>query len=129
MLQTIIPLVIATAGTIIAIVPIRMKLSNYIQSKTVTSDEHEEEVETEFDYILMLSIPFIALLFGEAFLVCGFVPLTLICIALRLYAKPNLSKERAQFLRLLVGWLAPFGRKLGFGLMGIMLGLHVQHND
>lgn len=91
--------------------------------------EEEEEVETEFDYILMLSIPFIALLFGEAFLVCGFLPLCFICISLRLYAKPNLSKDRAHFLRLLVGWLAPFGRKLGYGLMGIMLGLHMRLND
>jgi uncharacterized membrane protein len=77
----------------------------------------------------MLAIPFIALLFGEAFLVCGFLPLCLIVLALQLYGKPNLTKERCHFIRLLIGWLAPMGRKLGFGLMGIMFGLHMKHND
>lgn len=42
LLQTIIPLVIAFAGTLIALVPLRMQLSHYIQSKAVKEEDEDE---------------------------------------------------------------------------------------
>lgn len=113
-----------------------MKLSNYVFEKThenVKEDAHEqeeeEEIETEFDYVLMLCVPFTAFLVGEALETCGFVPLGFICIALRLYAKPNLTKSRSDFLRLLTGWFSGFSKKIGYTMMGISLPLHFKHDS
>ena len=60
---------------------------------------------------------------------CGMLPLSLISIGLRVYGKPNLPKTRMMYLRLLIGWLGPFARKIGYCLMGISLGLHVRYPD
>lgn len=111
-----------------------MKLANYVFEKEHAGHlaEHiaeEEEIETEFDYVLMLVIPFIAFLFGEALETSGFIPLVIICIALRLYAKPNLSKVRSNFLRLLVAWISPLIKKTSLCLMGLSLPMHLKHNQ
>lgn len=138
MQQTAVPIIITLVFSIIAIVPLRMKLSNYVFEKGhehVNEDEHEhekeeeEEIETEFDYVLMLAVPLTAFLVGESLESCGFVPLVFICIALRWYAKPNLTKERAVFLRLLTGWTSGFSKKIAYTLMGVSLPLHFKHEN
>jgi len=140
--QTIVPLLITVVFAGIAIIPIRMKLSNYIFEKghehvnldgghedlDENEQKEEAEIETEFDYVLLLVMPLTAFLVGESLKTCGFVPLILICIALRTYAKPNLTKERSQFLKLLTGWLSGFSKKISYTMMGISLPLHFKYD-
>lgn len=107
--QTVLPAIITVVFACIVLVPLRMRLSNYVFERAHVGhvQEHiaeEEEIETEFDYILMLVIPLTSFLVAESMETCGFVPLTLICVGMRLYAKPNLTKERSNFLRLLTAW-------------------------
>lgn len=113
-----------------------MKLSNFVfetahkgEDQDSHQVEHLAEIETEFDYILMIVIPMTAMLVGEALETSGFVPLILICLALRFYARPNLSKDRETFLRLLTRWLNSFIKKISYTLIGVTLPMHLHHHQ
>jgi NhaP-type Na+/H+ or K+/H+ antiporter len=47
----------------------------------------------------MLASPAIAFLIGESTGVSGNLTLVYLCLILRLYAKPNMAKERSDFLK------------------------------
>lgn len=135
MKQTLVPLFIAVIFSLFTILPLRMRLATYVTRVTHQNDDAKletgagETIETEFDMVVMMVIPATAFLVAEAAGTSGTLALVPLCFWLRLYAKPNLTKERAYLMRIIVTQLTHISKQIAYTLMGFSLPLHFKHTQ
>lgn len=133
--QSFMPLLIAFLAAVITIVPLRMRLASYVtrinwrKDKQKHEAEEGEMIETEFDLVILMVIPATAFLVGESMGTAGVLALVPLCFWLRLYAKPNLTKERAYLMRIFVTQLTHICKSVAYTLMGFSLPLHFKHTQ
>lgn len=121
LIQTFGPMVIAVVFAVFTIIPLRWHMGD--------NKKYEHTIPKQFDLALMLAMPVTAFLVAESCTISGLLTLVWLCGLLRLYAKPNLTRERHYYLKVGVTSCVHMFKQVAYTFMGFSLPLHLAHTE
>ena len=122
--QTLGPLLLAGIAALITILPLKLKLH-----KRMDDNQEGHSLQGQLDIALMLSIPAITYLVAESLKLSGMLSMVVLCCLLRLYGRPNMEKDRSQFLKIATTSLQHIMKLIAYVLIGFSLPLHFNNTQ